>query len=142
MFRRLHHQRVVQVLTTLNPLPFKFYAVVIDKREIRRDSGLVYKDSFYKFLSGLLYKKLFGAFPPIVGWALWVLVSAALVGAIIGGIEGRTKPCPAGQTFCLNGIGIGAGGVAAIFGVGGALVGSVAGGATDMTRGSLIYTRP
>ena len=30
------------------------------------------------------------------------------IGAISGGIAGRTKPCPTGQGFCLNGIGIAA----------------------------------
>ena len=64
------------------------------------------------------------------------------IGAISGAIGGRVKPCPAGQTLCLNGIGIGAGGVAAIFGVGGAALGGLIGGVTDMTRGSAIYTRP
>ena len=63
-------------------------------------------------------------------------------GAIAGSIAGRSKPCPTGQNLCFSGIGIGAGGVAAIFGVGGAVVGSIAGGLSDMTRGSAIYTRP
>ncbi len=67
------------------------------------------------------------------------LVGAAAgggIGAISGGISGRSKPCPAGQGLCLNGIGIGTGGVAAIFGVGGAVLGSVVGGLTDLARGS------
>ena len=63
-------------------------------------------------------------------------------GAITGGVLGRSKPCPAGQGLCFNGIGVDAGGVAAIFGVGGAVLGSVVGGLTDMARGSAIYTRP
>jgi hypothetical protein len=50
------------VLEDLKEIPFKFYAVVIDKREIKPDSGLAYKESFHKFLGGLLYRKLFGAF--------------------------------------------------------------------------------
>jgi hypothetical protein len=64
------------------------------------------------------------------------------IGAISGAIAGRAKPCPTGQTLCFNGIGVGAGGVAAIFGVGAGVVGSVVGGATDFTRGSSIYVRP
>jgi hypothetical protein len=55
--------RFRQVLEELAPLPFKFYAVVVDKREIHADSALAFKDSFYEFLSGLLYRKLFDAFP-------------------------------------------------------------------------------
>lgn len=57
--------RFLRVLQDLNPIPFNFYAVVVDKREIRADSGLAYKDSFYKFLAGLLYRKLFDAFPDL-----------------------------------------------------------------------------
>jgi hypothetical protein len=53
------------VLDDLNPIPFRFYAVVVDKREIHADSGLAFKDSFYKFLAGLLYRKLFNAFPDL-----------------------------------------------------------------------------
>lgn len=68
--------------------------------------------------------------------------AGAGIGATAGAIAGRTKPCPAGQGLCLNGLGVGAGGVAAIFGVGGAVIGSVVGGVTDMARGSSIYTRP
>ena len=64
------------------------------------------------------------------------------IGATAGAIAGRTKPCPTGQGFCLGGIGIGPGGVAAIFGVGAGVVGSAVGGLTDMTRGSSIYARP
>lgn len=70
------------------------------------------------------------------------LVGAALgggVGALAGGVAGRTKPCASNP--CFNNLGIGAGGVAAIFGVAGAVVGSAVGGLTDMARGSAIYTR-
>lgn len=54
--------RFRQVLEALDEIPFKFYAVVVDKRELQATSGLAHKGSFIKFLSGLLYKKLFGAF--------------------------------------------------------------------------------
>jgi hypothetical protein len=73
------------------------------------------------------------------------LVGAAIgggIGATAGAIGGRTKPCPAGQGLCLNGIGIGAGGVAVIFGVAGGIVGSIVGATTDLSRGSPIYIRP
>ena len=63
------------------------------------------------------------------------------IGALSGAIAGKSKPCPTGQGFCLNGI-VSAGDVAAIFGVGGAVLGSIVGGLTDMTRGGAIYTRP
>ncbi len=73
------------------------------------------------------------------------LVGAAIgggTGATVGAIGGRTKPCPSSQGFCLNGIGIGTGGVAAISGVAGGLLGSVVGGVFDITRGNSIYIRP
>jgi hypothetical protein len=74
------------------------------------------------------------------------LVGAAIgggIGATAGAIGGRAQPCPTNtQAFCLNGIGIGAGGVAAIFGIGGAAVGAPVGALTDFTRGSSIYVRP
>lgn len=73
------------------------------------------------------------------------LVGAAIgggIGATSGAIAGRSKPCSNSQTFCLNGIGIGSGGVAAIFGVAAGVVGGAVGGATDLARGSSIYTRP
>jgi hypothetical protein len=65
------------------------------------------------------------------------------VGATAGAIGGRTKPCPTGQAFCSNGVGIVSGAdAAAIGGVAGAVLGSVVGGTTDFARGSSIYTRP
>jgi hypothetical protein len=64
------------------------------------------------------------------------------VGATAGAIGGRTKPCPTGQAFCLSGLGIGGGDVAAIGGIAGGLLGSIVGGTTDFARGSSIYTRP
>jgi hypothetical protein len=74
------------------------------------------------------------------------LVGAAIgggIGATAGAASGGSKPCtPSPQSFCLGNIGIGAGGVAAIFGVAGGVVGGAVGGATDMTRGSSIYVRP
>ena len=72
------------------------------------------------------------------------LVGAAVgggIGATAGAIAGKTKPCTPGQ-LCLNGIGIGAGGVAAVFGVGAGILGAAVGGLTDITRGSSIYIRP
>ncbi len=74
------------------------------------------------------------------------LVGAAIgggIGAAAGAASGRSKACtPSPQNFCLGDIGIGPGGVAAIFGVAGGVVGGAVGGATDMTRGSSIYVRP
>jgi hypothetical protein len=63
------------------------------------------------------------------------------IGAISGGIAGRSH-CTASGGFNFCGIGIGAGGVAAIFGVGAGVLGAAIGGPTDFARGSSIYVRP
>lgn len=51
--------RRVRILSALAPLPFRFYAVAVDKARIFRDSGLTYKTSFIKFANGRLYNALF-----------------------------------------------------------------------------------
>lgn len=50
--------RWARVLADLATVPFKFYALAVDKREISRTSGLKWKNSFYKHLCGRLYNKL------------------------------------------------------------------------------------
>ena len=47
-----------RILTDLLALDFQIYAVVIDKQRLYGE-GFQYKKSFYKFLSGLLYKELY-----------------------------------------------------------------------------------
>jgi hypothetical protein len=56
---RVKDDRRVTILQALQALPFKFYAVAIDKSRLRRDSGLAYKSSFIKFTNGRLYQALF-----------------------------------------------------------------------------------
>lgn len=51
-------KRRLKVLGELHDIDFKFIATVIDKDAIRKDSGLAYKQSFVKFLNGLLYRSL------------------------------------------------------------------------------------
>lgn len=46
-------------------LDFKFVSLIIDKRKIFESSGLRYKDSFVKYLNGLLYKELYNTFPKL-----------------------------------------------------------------------------
>ena len=55
-----------KILTQLASLPFKFHALIVDKRELWKDSGLTYKRSFLKYLHGLVYRKLFTAFPDLI----------------------------------------------------------------------------
>jgi hypothetical protein len=41
-------------------MDFGYYALLVDKARVHRDSGLQYKQSFYKFLNRLLYQRLAG----------------------------------------------------------------------------------
>lgn len=55
--------RRVRVLNALRALPVTFYAFVVDKREVWKTSGLIYKKPFLKFLHGKVYNRLFRTFP-------------------------------------------------------------------------------
>jgi hypothetical protein len=57
--------RWLSVLSDLSPIPFRFAGFVADKRRIEKDSGLQWKQSFYKNLCGRLYGKLMRAFPAL-----------------------------------------------------------------------------
>ncbi|MBK6697230.1 MAG: DUF3800 domain-containing protein [Myxococcales bacterium] len=57
--------RWVRVLTDLAAVPFRFYALAVDKREINKTSGLRWKGSFYKHLCGRVYGKLMRAHPAL-----------------------------------------------------------------------------
>ncbi|MCB2408710.1 DUF3800 domain-containing protein [Hymenobacter lucidus] len=52
----------VKLLTALNNLDFKYYCVIVNKESIHRNTGLQYKESFYKFLYGILYNNLYRTF--------------------------------------------------------------------------------
>jgi hypothetical protein len=56
-----NHERRRAVLADLATLPLKFCALVSDKREVDRDSGLQYKKSFIKHIQGRLYRRLYRA---------------------------------------------------------------------------------
>ncbi len=59
-----NHQRRILVLSKLCQLNFQIYAVVVNKRQLVTD-GFKYKESFYKFVNGLVYKELYKAFPKL-----------------------------------------------------------------------------
>jgi len=63
------HARRIKILESVLELEFKFYAVAVEKDALRRDGGLQYKQSFLKFINGLLYKQLFENFPSITVFA-------------------------------------------------------------------------
>lgn len=56
---RLRDERRIQIIDALRDLPFRFYAVAVDKARLNKDGGLVYKRSFIKFANGRLYNALF-----------------------------------------------------------------------------------
>ena len=53
-----NHARRLNVLRDIVALPIGYYATIIDKARIQRDSGLRFKPSFYKFMSRMLYERL------------------------------------------------------------------------------------
>lgn len=50
------------ILLDLVSLEFKYYYLVIDKQKIHQNTGLQYKEVFYKFLYGILYNQLYTTF--------------------------------------------------------------------------------
>lgn len=59
-----NHRRRKLILNELSTLNFSVYAVVIDKRKLFGE-GFKFKQSFYKYLNGILYKELYRTFPQL-----------------------------------------------------------------------------
>lgn len=59
-----NHNRRILILKELNKINYSIYAVVIDKRKLYGE-GFKYKQSFYKYLNGILYKELYRTFPQL-----------------------------------------------------------------------------
>lgn len=57
-------KRRILILKALQDVNFSIYGVVIDKQKLFGE-GFKYKQSFYKFLNGLLYKELYRTFPQL-----------------------------------------------------------------------------
>ncbi|MGZ4971867.1 MAG: DUF3800 domain-containing protein [Limisphaerales bacterium] len=57
--------RRLRVIEALLDVRFHFRTIAVDKDAIYRDSGLVYKQSFIKFISGLLYRSLVRSYPDV-----------------------------------------------------------------------------
>lgn len=57
--------RRLRVLEDLQDVHFHFRALAVDKDAIYRDSGLIYKQPFIKFISGLLYRSLIRSYPDV-----------------------------------------------------------------------------
>lgn len=56
-------ERRLTLLRELAEIPWRFYSVAVDKRQISKTGGLIYKRPFLKFLSGKLYRRLFEVLP-------------------------------------------------------------------------------
>jgi len=52
-----HHRRIA-ILNELKQLPFHIFSIVYDKRKIYENSGLRYKQSFYKFINNIVHQEL------------------------------------------------------------------------------------
>ncbi len=57
-----NHKRRRIILNKLKELPFNIYLFVADKRKIYEQSGLRFKQSFYKFLNQRVYNELHNSF--------------------------------------------------------------------------------
>lgn len=53
-----NHRRRITVLEKLTDLSSGYYALIINKAEIEKDSGLRFKAPFYKYLNRMLYNRL------------------------------------------------------------------------------------
>lgn len=54
------HTRRIRILKKLSNLEFGYYALIVDKERIKRDSGLKFKPSFYKYITQMLFRRLSG----------------------------------------------------------------------------------
>lgn len=59
-----NHKRRILILKALQKVKFTIYSVVVDKEKLFGE-GFKYKQSFYKFLNGILYKELYRTFPQL-----------------------------------------------------------------------------
>lgn len=57
-----NHRRRRIIIERLKELPFNVYVFVADKRKIHEQSGLQFKQSFYKFLNQRVYNELHNSF--------------------------------------------------------------------------------
>jgi len=59
------HSRRKRILSELIKIPFRCIVYVIDKSKILKESGLAYKESFYKYLNNLVHNDLRRSFDDI-----------------------------------------------------------------------------
>jgi hypothetical protein len=59
-----NHKRRLLILKELGQINFSIYALVTDKEKLYGE-GFKYKEVFYKYLNGVLYKELYKAYPSL-----------------------------------------------------------------------------
>ena len=55
-------EKRIKVLEAIKSLGFRTYSIVVDKRELSKESGLAYKKSFFKYINKLLYNRLYNSY--------------------------------------------------------------------------------
>jgi hypothetical protein len=60
-FRKIENR--INFLKKLSKLDFRIYSIIVDKRKKFENSGLQFRDSFFKYVSGLLDNELYNYFP-------------------------------------------------------------------------------
>jgi len=53
----------IQFLKEISNLDFRIYSIIVDKRKIFENSGLQFRNSFYKYVNGLLDRELYDYYP-------------------------------------------------------------------------------
>jgi len=59
-----HHRRI-RIIKDIMEVDFHFSIVAVDKAAVHKDSGLQFKTSFIKYVSGLLYNQLYRSYPDL-----------------------------------------------------------------------------
>lgn len=60
-FRNIENR--IEFLKDISELDFRIYSVIVDKRKVFEDSGLQFRDVFYKYVNGLLDHELYDYYP-------------------------------------------------------------------------------
>ena len=56
-------EKRIELLEEIANLDFRIYSIIVDKRKIFEDSGLQFRNSFYKYVNGLLDRELYDYYP-------------------------------------------------------------------------------
>lgn len=59
------HTRRLRILENLANTKLSYITLIVDKNEIQKNSGLQFKKSFRKFITGMVYNRLYRTFPNI-----------------------------------------------------------------------------